>query len=213
MHSLKEIGIALARIILGLFIVAEILVIANLIMYISVTSSTSDEVVSAAYFNSYDKGYSKTYDIGYQEAYEEAYDKGFTKAFEIKMENVFKEGLATRVEYRNPTYQELREFLSQDKTDSNPFISGEYVCFDFAAELNNNADVNGIRSAYVRIRCEEWAHAVVAFETVDRGLIFIEPQSDKEVELIVGRPYPWQLSGAYRSSRYNDPIVEIQILW
>jgi len=205
--------IALARIILGLIIVAEILIIANLIMYISVTTTTSDEVIAAAYFGSYKQGYSKTYDVGYQEAYKEAYDKGFVKAFEIRLENVAKEGLATRVELSNPSYKELREFLAQDKTDSNPFISGEYVCFDYAAELNNNADANGIRAAYVRIRCQEWAHAVVAFETVDRGLVFIEPQSDKEVELTVGRPYPWQLSGAYRSSLYNDPIVEIQILW
>ena len=65
--------------------------------------------------------------------------------------------------------QELIELLALDQTGSGPYISGEYVCFDFAAELNNNAEANGIRAAYVHIRFETWGHAIVAFEMVARG--------------------------------------------
>jgi len=121
--------------------------------------------------------------------------------------------VSTRVEHYNPTHKEMKEFLASDKTDSNSFISGEYVCSDFAAQVNSNAEASGIRAAYVRIRSKEWGHAVVAFETVDRGLIFIEPQSDRKVELVIGEPFPWYLVGAISPLSSYDPIVEIQIIW
>jgi len=211
--GLREFGIAIARIILGIVVVVEGIIVLDIIIYIGTTGSTFSKEIVAAYDDGYDQGYAQTYNGGYQEAYSEAYNKGYDKGYEIGLEIAPKEEVATRVELRNPTDEELREFLAQDKTDSNLFIEGEYVCFDFAAELNNNAEANGIRAAYVRIRFKEWAHAVVAFETVDRGLIFIEPQSDKEVELAVGKPYSWQWAVTGRLTDYSETIVEIQIIW
>ena len=67
--------------------------------------------------------------------------------------------------------------------------------------------------AYVRIRAEKWGHALVAFETVDRGLIFIEPQSDREVKLVIGESFPWYSVGAVSALSPYDPLVEIQIIW
>jgi len=32
-------------------------------------------------------------------------------------------------------------------------------------------------------------HSIVAFDTVDRGMIFIEPQHDQEVSLVKGSSY------------------------
>lgn len=213
MDALKEFSIAVLRIVLGIVILIAGLFILDIIVYLSATGSTFTEKVMAAYDGSYQKAYAQTYEVGYQEAYEEAYRKGYGKGYEIGLGIGSKEGVATRVELRNPTYTELKEFLASDPTDSNPYISGEYVCFEFATEVNNNAEANGIRAAYVRLRFEEWAHAVVAFETVDRGLVFIEPQSDMDVELVVGKPYPWQASGAIRTTKYDDAILDIQIIW
>jgi len=213
-RGLIEFSLALSRIALGMIVLVAGLLILDIIIYLSATGSTFSEKVVAAYQGGYEKAYAQTYELGYQEAYAEAYEKGYGKGYEIGLGMVSKEGAATRVELRNPTHRELREFLASDETDSNPFISGEYVCFDFATDLNNNAEANGIRAAYVRIRFKEWGHAVVAFETADRGLIFIEPQSDKGVpELEVGRSYPWQAAGADRPRDYDDAIVEIQIIW
>ena len=213
MAGLIEFGIAIARVVLGIIVLIGSIIILDLIIYLHFTGSTFSEKVTAAYEYDYDKGYAQTYEVGYQEAYGGAYDKGYDKGYEIGLGISSKEGAATRVELHNPTYRELKEFLARDKTDSNPFIRGEYVCFDFAADVNNNAEANGIRAAYVRIRSKEWGHAVVAFETVDKGLIFIEPQSDNDVELVIGKPYPWQWVGAIRPSNYYDPIDEIQIIW
>ena len=178
MRELKEVAIAIARIVLGMVVLIEGLTVLVFIDYTSTMGGIYYKKVTAAYEDSYDNGYAQTYDVGYQEAYGEAYDKGYDKGYEIGLETGSKEGVATRVELRNPTHKEMREFLAGDETDSNPYVAGEYNCVDFSAQLSNNAEANGIRVAYVRLRSEKWAHVVVAFETTDRGLIFIEPQSD-----------------------------------
>lgn len=213
MDDLEELIVAIGRVVLGLVALMGGLVALDLAIYLSVTSSTFGENVAAAYDGSYERGYDQTYEVGYQEGHNEAYRKGYSKGYEIGRGSGSKEVVARRVKLHNPTYKEMMEFLAGDETDSNPFIKGEYVCFDFAAELNNNAEANGLRAAYVRIRAKEWGHAVVAFETVDRGLVFIEPQSDKDIPLVIGEPYPWQQVGANRPMNYDDAVAEIQIIW
>jgi len=213
MSELKEIAIAIARIVLGMVVLIEGLTALVFITYTSSIGGIYSDKIAAAYEDRYDNGYTQTYDVGYQEAYSEAHDKGYDKGYEIGLGTGSTEGVSTRVELYNPTYKEMREFLASDETDSRSFVTGEFVCSDFAAQLNNNAEANGIRAAYVRIRSKEWGHAVVAFETVDRGLIFIEPQSDRQVKLVIGESFPWYLVGAISPIGYHDPVVEIQIMW
>lgn len=213
MRELKEFAIALVRVVLGLVVLLGALILIDLVTYISFTGSTSPEKILAAYDDGYDLGYNDTYELSYQEAHGMGYAEGYDKGYEIGRSDGLKEEAAILVELHNPTHKELLEFLAGDKTDSNLFISGEYVCFDFAAALNNNAEASGIRAAYVRIRSKEWGHAVVAFETVDSGLVFIEPQSDEEVRPVIGEPYPWQRAGAVGSAHWHVPIVEIQVIW
>ena len=215
MSELKEIAIAIARIVLGMIVLIQCLIALVFIQYISTIGGIYSDKIAAAYADSYDDSHAQTYDIGYQEAYGEAYDKGYDKGYEIGLGTGSKEGVATRVELSNPTYKEMREFLASDKTDSNPFIEGEYVSFDFAVELNNNAEANGIRAAYVAIFSKEWGHGMVAFETIDKGLILIEPQSDREVEPVIGigQPFPWYSVGAVSAASYHDPLVKIQVIW
>ena len=215
MRSLKEAGIALAKIVLGMVILIEVITAVVFLDYTSAIGRVYSDKVAAAYEGGYDNGRAQTYDVGYQEAYGEAYDRGYDKGYEIGLEAGSRERAPTRirVKLRNPTYKEMRDFLTSDEIDSNSFIRGEYVCSDFAADLNHNAEVKGIRVAYVRIRSEKWGHAVVAFETVDRGLIFIEPQSDKEAKLVIGEPFPWRSIGAISPLTSFDPVTEIQIIW
>ena len=214
MRNLIEFAIATARIILGMVVLMEGLAALVFISYISTIGGIYSDKVQAAYEDSYDSGYAQTYDVAYQEAYGEAYDKGYDKGYEIGLETGSGKGVASRrIELSNPAYREMKEFLAGDETDSQPYIKGEYVCNDFAAQLDNNAEADGIRAAYVRIRSENWWHAVVAFETLDRGIIFIEPQSDRVVKPVIGEPFPWHLVGKANPSGYLDPIVEILIMW
>lgn len=214
MIGFREIAISIVRIILGIVIFIGVLIILDFVVYLGTHGSTFSEQIATAYNDGYRKAYASSFTIGYQETYSKAYEKGYSKGYEIGLGIGSRGEMSSRVELINPTFRELKEFLARDKTNLSPFVAGEYVCFHYAADLNNNAEANGIRAAYVRINTQNWAHAVVAFETTDRGLIFIEPQSDREVKLIKGKPYPWQQTGAFRStSAINDPIVEIQIIW
>ncbi|MBE0481659.1 MAG: CAP domain-containing protein [Dehalococcoidia bacterium] len=75
----------------------------------------------------------------------------------------------------DPTWWELRAFLSADDTDEQAYIEGSFVCADFAAMLHNRAEEAGIRAAYVSVRLEgEPGHALNAFNTTDRGRVFID---------------------------------------
>ncbi|MBI4284316.1 MAG: hypothetical protein HY670_00230 [Chloroflexi bacterium] len=76
----------------------------------------------------------------------------------------------------NPTWQELLAFLEADRTDQKPYIQDAFMCGEFAEELHNSAEANGIRAAWVAIDFtgERQGHALNAFETTDRGLVFVD---------------------------------------
>lgn len=106
----------------------------------------------------------------------------------------YADALEREVTLRDPTYQELKEFLAQDETNFNDYISQEYVCVDFAADLNNNAEAAGIRAAFVFLVTQvtsegKWGHMINGFQTIDRGFLFVEPQNDRILELEVGNHY------------------------
>jgi len=74
------------------------------------------------------------------------------------------------------TWRELMEFLSQDPTDRSPYIQDLYMCGTFSETLFNNAAAAGIRAAWVSldIRGRTIGHALNAFFTTDRGLVFVD---------------------------------------
>lgn len=55
------------------------------------------------------------------------------------------------------------------------------------------------------------AHSVAAFETVDRGLIFIEPQYDDEVVLRHGISYAEE--NGYDKPDHDDTITRFVVEW
>lgn len=213
MYQFKEFVYAIAQILVGLIVLIGGLVTLDIFIYLSYTGSTFAEEVAHAFSDSYDEAYQNTFDIGYEEGYAEAYDKGFSKGYEVGLSYILHDKVGNFVELRNPTNSELRDFLAADETDLKEYIRDEYVCYDFVADLVNNAEAAGIRAAYVRIRSDAWVHAIAGFETVDKGLVFIEPQSDKEVALEVGKPYPWWQAGAASPTKQQSPLTEIQIIW
>ncbi len=87
--------------------------------------------------------------------------------------------LKNNPEAADPTFDELVAFINIDNTDKKPYIrEGEnaYVCADFAEEVHNKAEAVGIRAGWVAIRFEgsEEGHAINAFETTDKGLVYID---------------------------------------
>ena len=121
-------------------------------------------------------------------------------------------GVGSGYDLRDPTYQEMKQFLAQDRTNSNKYIEGEYTCSDFAADVNNNAEAQGFRCALVEVKySDDRGHALVAFQTVDKGLLFIEPQYDEQIKIEVGKSYT-QLNG-YEKPSFDDTIIRHMVIW
>jgi hypothetical protein len=76
----------------------------------------------------------------------------------------------------DPDWNQLLEFIGNDPTDTKSYLPGSFVCADFAEMLHNNAEKNGIRAAYVTLAFDYPAsgHACNAFQTTDRGLVYID---------------------------------------
>ena len=102
---------------------------------------------------------------------------------------------------KNPTFQEVRDFILGDRTSRNKFVLNQYECRHFATEVNNNAEIEGLRCAFVLLCFDRGQHAAIAFDTTDRGLVYIEPQTDAVI-------HP-ELGGKYQGKE----IEEILIAW
>jgi hypothetical protein len=102
---------------------------------------------------------------------------------------------------KNPTFQELKDFILKDPTNRNKFVPNQYECRNFATEVNNNAEAEGLRCAFVLLCYDLGQHAVVAFDTTDTGLVYIEPQTDAAIHPEVGGKYQ------------GEEIIEILIAW
>lgn len=96
----------------------------------------------------------------------------------------------------NPTLKEVKEFIKNDKTDRNKWIKSVYDCTQFSNEVIRNAKFKGLYSCSVELNYDttgdgvsDSGHMIVVFNTSDEGLIYIEPQSDKLVDMAVGMNY------------------------
>ena len=118
----------------------------------------------------------------------------------------------TQVGYRNPTYAELKQFIQNDQTDQNQYIEDVYDCHNFAADVNLNAEATGLRAAYVNIAFPDIGHAIVAFDTVDKGIVYIEPQHDDEVIVPISQSYS-DSNGYQEPTDYDDTIVSVTVIW
>jgi hypothetical protein len=76
----------------------------------------------------------------------------------------------------NPTWNQVKAFLYNDQTEKQTYIADTYDCSQFSRDVHNNAEKAGIRTAEVSIkfRGEAIGHAINAFLTTDKGLVYID---------------------------------------
>jgi hypothetical protein len=105
--------------------------------------------------------------------------------------------------------------------------SNPRVCSDFAERLHNDAEMAGIRCAYVSIDLSTGGHAIDAFQTTDEGLIYIddtgpsqEPHSlraVKTVDLQVGSEFtPVSLfpeAGWDSTYQITGTVIDFKVIW
>ena len=81
------------------------------------------------------------------------------------------------------TFAVVVTFINEDNTDSHAYIVDEYMCGDFCRDVIKNAESKKMRCGDVFI--SEFGssyfgsnHGIVVFDTMDAGLVFVEPQMD-----------------------------------
>jgi len=156
-------------------------------------------------------GYNEGYSLGKGEGYNEGYGLGRTDGYEEGYDEGMEAGLGHGYTLRDPTYKEVVDFLKRDKTDRNEYDEDSYVCSHFARDVGNNAEAEGLRCALVELRYSGGGHSIIAFDTIDKGLVYFEPQFDDEVEVIMERSYS-RLNN-YLEPPIDDTIMDILVIW
>jgi hypothetical protein len=130
----------------------------------------------------------------------------------------------------DPTYAQLERFILSDTTDQNIYVPGVYECTDFARDVYNNAEKAGIRTAYVGMvfSVSKIGHALDAFQTTDKGLVFIDctgleageagpSDNDKIVTVKKGDYYTYiymdEVNGQQLHRTDLGTITDVQLDW
>jgi hypothetical protein len=163
----------------------------------------------------YSLGKQDGYNTGYTSGKTEGYNTGYTSGKTDGYDEGVQAGLGHGYALRDPTYDQAVAFIKEDKTDANKYVEdtyGVYVCTHFARDVCNNAEGKGLRCAFVELRYPDGTgHAIVAFNTIDEGLVYFEPQFDDEVKVIINQSYS-RLNN-YQGPPVNDIVMDILVIW
>ncbi len=116
---------------------------------------------------------------------------------------------------RNPSWEDLKRFLKEDRTDALQYKPGEFDCEGFAINLRDAAARRGFRSAFVAIGFGEGTvgHALNAFQTTDRGLIYVDvTERDSIAYVEKGKPYGTIVLEGVKAT-YIDCSVRPEAFW
>lgn len=207
----------------GIFIAIGVLILIGAGSYVLYGRAYS-EGVTAGYEDGYavghEAGYSSGEQDGYEEGHEEGYSLGSADGYDEGYEVGVVAGLGHGYTLRDPTYEEVITFIRQDKTDENEYIEGTYgvyVCSHFTRDVGNNAEEAGLRSAFVELRYLDGGHAVIAFDTIDEGLVYFDAQTDERVRPVIGKRYYQCIEPKpgyyYVAPSYDDTIRDILLIW
>jgi len=115
----------------------------------------------------------------------------------------------------NPTFDQLMSFLEQDDTDTyyyrEDILSGR-ICGWFAERVHNNAEQAGIKAAFVSVNFagETTGHALDAFNTIDKGLVFIDCTGEEFEIKPIPFPDPWTITYEIGDTGSHDTIAYIE---
>ena len=166
------------------------------------------------------EGYDEGYGSGRTDGHDEGYISGKTDGYDEGYDEGVEASLGHGYTLRDPTYREVITFLSQDKTDKNKYIEdtyGVYVCSHFARDVCNNAEEQGLRCAYITLRFPDSGHAIIAFDTIDEGLVYFDAITDDRVIPVIGKGYTSCIETKpgyyYEMPQYDDTIMDILVIW
>jgi hypothetical protein len=168
--------------------------------------------VCGGYFVGEDGGKKLGYVDGYDKGKYDSYEKGYSIGYDNG-----KEFVVTHLDQyvkvpKAVKYEEVVEFLSSDRTDSNKFINQYYDCVSFTNALRDNAIGKGIRCGIATFTMSSiqgnsvMGHAINCFETTDRGTVYFDPQTD-------GQRYDIRVGGTYVLQGVSYKITKVDVIW
>ncbi len=174
---------------------------------IVITDNLDDQVTTALEYG-FREGSIQGYEVGSHEGsktgYQEGSKIGYVRAAEENPGDNGDYGAGFHFTYQ-PTFDEVQKILHESTKAT-------------AMEVNNYTEANGLRTAYVRCRIARetagrtvYVYNIVAFDTVDRGFVFVRPRTHEEVKVEIGKSYS-ELNG-FPSPAYDDTITKITIYW
>jgi len=185
-------------------LIIAVLIGIGIVTSIIITNNLSNRV-AAARERGFEEGRTQGYEVGFHEGSKAGYQEGSKIEYERSQDKDISDEETGFYFTYNPTYDELQAILAESNKTT-------------AVEVNNFAEANGIRTAYVRCQIARktaertvYVYHVVAFETVDRGFIIIRPRSLEEIEVEVGKSYS-ELNG-FPTPPYDDTITKITVVW
>lgn len=168
----------------------------------------------------YDNGYTLGNEIGYTEGFSEGQIDGRENGYEYGYTQGVADALGHGYTLRDPTYAEAVAFMNWDSTSENEYDAsdyGIYVCSHYSRDTNYSAEIAGYQCALVELRYSDSGHTIIAFDTIDKGLVFFEPQSDELVVPEIGKRYYQCVvpkpGTYYPEPSYDDTIRDILIIW
>jgi len=148
-------------------------------------------------------GYDKGSFVGYERGYVSGYDNG-------------KEFVVTHLEQyvtmpKAVKYDEVVAFLKNDETNKNKY-STDFDCTSFTNLLKSIATKENIKCGIVIFNIEDpythvlGGHAINCFETLDRGTVYFDPQTD-------GQRYDVRVGGTYTLQGISYKITKVDVIW
>jgi len=156
-----------------------------------------EEVYMEAWGSSYMRGFSEGNRTGFEEGYKAGYNKGFADGYEKGAADA----AGRSYTLRDPTFSELEEFLKNDETETLRWSPEGYSPVDLAAKLKENAAKAGLRCGLALVYHEAGLSILNCFNTVDKGIVYVEPWNDRTFTLKPGDYYvQWR-------------VLKITIIW
>jgi len=183
---------------------------------------------AAGYDNGYSAGQNVGYSLGEQEGHDEGYISGkrdgYTEGYTSGKVDGYDEGVQAGLGHgyilKDPTYDQAVTFIREDRTNENKYVEdtyGVYVCSHFARDVCNNAEGKGLRCAFVELRYLDGGHAIVAFNTIDKGIAYFDPQTDESIKPVIGKRYYQCVEPKpgyyYEAPSFDDTIMDILVIW
>ena len=111
--------------------------------------------------------------------------------------------------YRDPTYQEVYDFIKTDRTED----IGDYYYEDKLEQVSifkKNANNMGYRCFWADVKfSNNYGIIIAAFNTTDSGMIYVDISDDRIVSVTVGKPY---YDRNYYTVSWDDTVMDCELI-